>query len=355
MWREVDGGAAGLAARKYASADPLSERDQLCGTGWIAHEQQRISAACTLRRSFGWEWQGAWNERDEFCTDFLRILSGRSVFLYGDSLVRQQFHQLMCTCRTYAQLHTASHAYWRCNATTKKGIGCSGNATSISMLDKSSGNNVRLHWAFTTGEWLQDRRGWLHALPHLLQDDSVWLKRMRHADVLIFGVGAWMVGDEGAWSQSLWRWSDVLRSHVRHKGKSVWLEYFAGHFATPSSDWSMAAKAANSCAPLNYSAAERWPGRVAAVRWAHESGTPTWPVAEVSAPRHDDHPGSLGLDTKLWIGGLPVSIMFDCRHFCFPGSTLEARNHELLRLLKSLPLPVRPPAALGTAIHAFDG
>ena len=110
------------------------------------------------------------------------------------------------------------------------------------------------------------------------------------------------------------------------------LEYFAGHFQTPNGEWSRLAKNATACAPLDREPASQWPARVAADAWARATGTAVWRVAESSLARHDDHPGSLGLERDLWIGGLPVAIMFDCRHFCFPGATLEARNYALLDL-----------------------
>jgi hypothetical protein len=86
---------------------------------------------------------------------------------------------------------------------------------------------------------------------------------------------------------------------------------------------------------VNATTASSWPGHIAADRWAQATGTPVWRVLDTSLPRYDDHPGSLGLDRGLWIGHLPVAILFDCRHFCFPGSTLEARNNNLLELLQS--------------------
>ena len=312
--------------------------DVLCQRGWIAHEQQRAnSSACAQSSHAGARHGGA------ICSA-LRALAGRSLFFYGDSLLRQQFHQLLCTCRRHVMLESASHAYWRCDpdlpgVTPAYARKCLHNSTSIALRPgppERPERRVWLHWAYTPGTWLREA-AWSQRreAPAIWASGSEWLSKLRAADVVVFGVGAWWAQFGVAeWNASLWSWTAFLDSHVRYENQRVWLEYFAGHFASSTGEWSKEAKRATRCAPVAASAAAQWPGRIAAEAWARASRTRIWRVAEASLPRHDDHPGSLGLQTSLWIGNLPVALLFDCRHFCFPGATLAARNRALVELLR---------------------
>ena len=202
----------------YADAHPTldkpDERALLCSTDWVAHEQQRKrGGACRLRRSFG-QRSALWTRtKSEFCE---RVASSaRSIFFFGDSLVRQQFHMLVCTCRDYVQLGSASHAYWRCDTSSTAGRRCAHNDSAI-MLRTPAGQTVWLHWRFTTGEGLRNAQR-----PHARHPFPRLPRRAARADVLVFGVGAWLTGlDVGAWNSSLWAWSDYLLSE-RVVGRSV--------------------------------------------------------------------------------------------------------------------------------------
>ena len=50
---------------------------------------------------------------------------------------------------------------------------------------------------------------------------------------------------------------------------------------------------------------------------------------------HLDHPGSLAIDREVVFENMPFAVMMDCRHYCFPGATLEARNAVLGGLLEA--------------------
>ena len=81
MWAALDATHLRQAALEYHDGI-------LCQRQWIAHEQQRASsAACELERSFRRR-SSEWANNNAFCRALLTTMAGRSIFFYGDSLIR---------------------------------------------------------------------------------------------------------------------------------------------------------------------------------------------------------------------------------------------------------------------------
>ena len=106
----------------------------------------------------------------------------------------------------------------------------------------------------------------------------------------------------------------------------LWLEYFAGHFATVDGEYPIAPMLARRCVSLrNVTAAREHPMRQHGNAAARSLGVPVLSVFGLSAPMSDDHPGNARSD----------SAAADCRHWCFPGPVLESRCQVLYQGLSS--------------------
>ena len=135
-------------------------------------------------------------------------------------------------------------------------------------------------------------------------------------------------------NQTFDRWLSTLKEH-RYNGKIVWLEYFAGHFDTATGEFpglyqkDSGGKGDVRCAAVTPDAARLNPRYYMANRRAQSAGWRLWPVHELSASRHEGH--------IEWASNHSYRNLryIDCRHFCFPGAVLEARNEQLLALIDS--------------------
>ena len=128
----------------------------------------------------------------------------------------------------------------------------------------------------------------------------------------------------------------------------LWLEYFAGHFATVDGEYPpmlvgkpkttyrkpattyrevMNDRAGEGrCVSLrNVTAAREHPMRQRGNAAARSLGVPVLSVFGLSAPMSDDHPAN----------GNARSDSADCRHWCFPGPVLESRCQVLYQGLSS--------------------
>ena len=123
----------------------------------------------------------------------------------------------------------------------------------------------------------------------------------------------------------------------------LWLEYFAGHFATADGEYPSAPMlvgkprityrevsndraGASRCVSLrNVTAAREHPMRQRGNAAARSLGVPVLSVFGLSAPMSDDHPANAHSD----------SAAADCRHWCFPGPVLESRCQVLYQGLSS--------------------
>ena len=130
------------------------------------------------------------------------------------------------------------------------------------------------------------------------------------------------------------RWLSTLEAN-QYKGTVVWMEYFAGHFDTPTGEFpglyqkDVGGKGDVRCSTVTPDASRQSPRFYTANERALSAGWRLWPVNELSAARHDGH-----IEWASRISYRNISYI-DCRHFCFPGAVLEARNEQLLALLDS--------------------
>lgn len=303
--------------------DIAAERALMCGRTWNAHEQQRSSAACTIARSFASR-VGGKSPQTVWCAALVRRI--HSVAFVGDSMLRQQFHQLICSCRDLVDVERTPPArrYWRCRSR-----GCLNGPARVELYEPESGARCVLQYFFAAAHHAPSMA---HSLDYGI-DPSVWT-----SDALVIGIGAWV----SSGMPSLSRWRDILTTIAtrlgrhRFRGAVVWMEYYAGHFATPTGEWGKAAKNGTACAPVTPMAATSSIGLTAGNEWAGSAAirAPIWRVAALSQPRHLDHPGSLAIDRDFVLDQMAFAVMMDCRHWCFPGATLEARNRVLVGLLK---------------------
>lgn len=81
------------------------------------------------------------------------------------------------------------------------------------------------------------------------------------------------------------------------------------------------------CAPINNEAWKQNPRYYVANQRASRAGWTIWPVSALSTPQHTNH---LEFANNLSFRKLRY---IDCRHFCFPGDVLEARNLVLFEML----------------------
>ena len=302
-----------------------AERALICGRVWNAHEQQRSSEACTVQRSFSQRVSGA-ASRGAWCAALVRRHANRTVALVGDSMLRQQFHQLACSCREFVDVERTppTARYWRC-----QNIACLNWRGQFELFDPATGARASLKYVFIPAHHAKNVGVGLQWL-----QPSLW-----RADALVLGVGAWLQSgypDRDKWRSTLKEVEIHLGRH-RYAGRLYWMEYFAGHFATPTGEWGRAAKNGTACAPVAPEAAADNVGTRAGNAWAASAAAaaPIWRVAALSQPRHLDHPGSLAIDREVVFENMPFAVMMDCRHYCFPGATLEARNAVLGGLLEA--------------------
>ena len=350
------------------SIEDAAERALVCSTVWNRREQRRKSAACNTERSFREHWRTSESEAlspNAWCASFVRAFHGRTLTFLGDSISRQQYAQLCCSCRDFLVLHPRRKAHWHCHSGPCLN-GMEGFYL-VELQDAASGSRCTVQYLYHTGRAPRHVRT---VLPLAIAEAG---DRVVKSNVIALGLGAWIASgtqhNEREWKATLEAATTVLGT-VGFRGVLLWMEYFAGHFGSPTGEWGKLAKNATRCQPVSRASASANVGTLAGNRWAQALPAPIWHTARVSLDRHMDHPGSRAIERDLdnpgW-GAHPFAAMFDCRHFCappsshstatcalassdpnivvapfatgFPGATLEARNKMLLPLLRTC---VRP-------------
>ena len=292
-----------------------AERALICGRVWNAHEQQRSSEACTVQRSFSLRVSGA-ASRGAWCAALVRRHANRTVALVGDSMLRQQFHQLACSCREFVDVERTppTARYWRCQNSA-----CLNSRGQFELFDPATGARASLKYVFIPAHNAENVDVGLQWL-----QPSLW-----RADALVLGVGAWL--------QSGYPDRDKWRSTLKE------VEIHPAGTATPagSTGWSTL-RATLRRRQASGGGGEEWHGvRAGRARGGgrqrrHSRGQRVGGVrggggADLARrgalqPRHLDHPGSLAIDREVVFENMPFAVMMDCRHYCFPGAT--ARGAE---------------------------
>jgi len=179
--------------------------------------------------------------------------------------------------------------------------------------------------------------------------------RSLRADIVLFGIGARldMMLDQlpehevpSVMSRATLEWLGWLQTHLKTRNGRpaliVWLEYFAGHFPTPSGEFDESRERAfgDACRPIvNLSLARNGARRVHGNLAALKVGVPILRTFDHSASLFEDHRGrrhraAFGDSFSMFEGDNEKNPL-DCRHWCMPGPTTEARTHSLIAIAQA--------------------
>lgn len=249
---------------------------------------------------------------------FSSRFDGRTIAFVGDSLVRQQFHQLICLLSRRMDVRTVSRRYWEC-----KTLECLNLFTRIVMRAPATNATVILQ-----SRWLKGFPIATDLEPHLITS----------AHAIVFGIGAFV--SKSAMEATMLQWERTWLHDVRVRGGIIlWLEYFAGHANTTDGEYAgsshseyftvtQRSTALYPCVPLSEHGvflARANPRHADGNRVAHRLGWPIVPTFDQALDRHMDHPG---VSPRAGVGNVT-----DCRHWSACSDVVAHRTVAILEAL----------------------